>query len=245
MSALAFDIKGAYDRVTDRRLIQRLWEQGTPLSLIRWVVSFLNNRTAALRLDGETGIPEPVKIGVPEESPVAPILFMLFTASLFEIPTKEEKRAGLRIRGYVDDGLLTCRAKDESLSTAKVQLAFCEVEAWAEENGMIFDPGKFEAIHFSRKTVFPNPEITLSLPASTNGFGELRIIKPVPKKASFRWLGIYFDSRLSFSDLVEKMASKGRKVASGLSMLVKTTRGVEAFIMRKAVHVCVLPILTY
>lgn len=41
------------------------------------------------------------------------------------------------------------------------------------------------------------------------------------------------------------MASKGQKAASGLSMLIKTTRRVEAFIMRKAFHVYILPILTY
>ena len=110
---------------------------------------------------------------------------------------------------------------------------------------MIFDTRKFEAIHFSRKTAFPNPVIKLPLPASANGFGELRVIKPIPKKASMRWLRIYFDSRLSFSDHAEKMASKGRKAASGLSMLVKTIRRVEALIMQKTVHVCILPILTY
>ncbi len=41
------------------------------------------------------------------------------------------------------------------------------------------------------------------------------------------------------------MASKGRRAAAGLSMLVKTTRGVEAVIIRKAVHACILPIFTY
>ena len=60
-----------------------------------------------------------------------------------------------------------------------------------------------------------------------------------------RWLGVYFDSRLSFSDHAAKMASKGRKAAAGLSMLVKTTRGVEAVIMRKEVHAYILQILTY
>ena len=40
----------------------------------RWVASFLNDRTAALRPDGQTGGQEAVKIGVPQGSPVAPIL---------------------------------------------------------------------------------------------------------------------------------------------------------------------------
>lgn len=200
MTVLAFDIKGAFDRVTDGRLVKRLWEQGIPLTLIRWLASFLNDRAAALRLDGEKGDQEPVKIGIPQGSPVSPILFMLFTAPLFRILTREEKKTGLSIRGYVDDGLLTCRAKDETLSTAKVQPVFSKIEAWASENGMVFDPAKFEAIHFSRKAGFPNPEIILPPLPIANGTGEPRIIKSMAKKASMRWLGVYFDSRLSFSD---------------------------------------------
>ena len=81
---------------------------------------------------------------------------------------------------------------------------------------MVFDQAKFEAIHFSRKKQFPNPEIVL-LPATTANVEEIpRIIKPVTKKGSMRWLGFYFDPRLSFSDHAAKMASKGWKAAAGL-----------------------------
>ena len=195
---MAFDIKGAFDRVTDTRLIKRLWKQNIPLSIIRWVASFLNNRTAAVRLDGETNNQEPLKIGVPQGSPVAPILFMLFTAPLFKIFTKEDKNAGIKIRGYVDDGLLTARAPKEDTSAKLIQATFAKVEAWAAQSGMIFDQAKLEAIHFSRKQNFPNPEI-IFLSNATVGVEE-RIIKPTSKKGSMRWLGVYFDSRLSFSD---------------------------------------------
>ena len=137
VAALAFDIKGAFDRVTDARLIKWLWEQDIHLPMIRLVASFLK------RLDGEIGDQEPVKIEVPQGSPVAPILFMLFTAPLFKILTKEEIRAGMKIRGYVDDGLLTARASKEVTSTAKIQETFAKVEAWAAQNGMVFDQAKF------------------------------------------------------------------------------------------------------
>ena len=67
----------------------------------------------------------------------------------------------------------------------------------------------------------------------------------VDKSSALRWLGIYFDSRLSFANHAEKMATKGRVAATGLHMLTKTTRGVEAEVMRRAVHSCIIPILTY
>lgn len=41
------------------------------------------------------------------------------------------------------------------------------------------------------------------------------------------------------------MASKERKAVSGLNMLGNTVRGVERYVMRQAVHTCILPILTY
>lgn len=85
LTALAFDIKGAFDRVTAKRLVKRLYDQNIPLEHIRWVASFLHSRSAAIRLDGYIGEAKPVQIGVPQGSPAAPILFMLFTAPLFKI----------------------------------------------------------------------------------------------------------------------------------------------------------------
>lgn len=85
LTALAFDIKGAFDRVSKTRLTKRLSEQNIPITLTRWVALFLNEHTAAIRLDGQTGKQEVIEIGVPQGSPVAPILFMLFTAPLFKL----------------------------------------------------------------------------------------------------------------------------------------------------------------
>lgn len=140
LTALAFDIKGAFDTVTEKRLIARLWEQNIPLPIIRWIASFLTDRKAAIRLDGHIGSQEKVGIGVPQGSPVAPILFMLFTAPLFKLFSPTSREPGVAIRGYVDDGLLTSRAKRGELSVLKVASAFEKVEQWAFDNGMSFDP---------------------------------------------------------------------------------------------------------
>ena len=109
---------------------------------------------------------------------------------------------------------------------------------------MSFDPNKFEAIHFSRKRNFDNVNIQLPPSPGAPYNAEPRIVKPTPNSA-MRWLGVYFDSRLSFKCHAEKMASKGRKAVSGLNMLGNTVQGVEPYVMRQAVHACILPILTY
>ena len=121
-------------------------------SSFRWVASFLNDRTAALRLDDKTGGPGTSKNwGATGVASSTNFIHAIYSAVIQNPYKRKKKEGGLCIRGYVDDDLLTCRAKDETLSTSKVQTAFSKVEAWAEENGMIFDLGKFEAIHFFGK----------------------------------------------------------------------------------------------
>lgn len=176
---------------------------------------------------------------------MAPILFMLFTAPLFKLFSNEKKEAGISIRGYVDDGLLTARHKSVQTGVTKIALAFKKVEQWAYDNGMVFDPAKFEAIHFSRKRNLLNLDIELPAPPFAQDPMVIRIVKPTPKDASMRWLGVYYDARLSFKRHVEKMASKGRRAVAGLKMLGNTVQGVETKVIRRAVHACILPILTY
>lgn len=86
---------------------------------------------------------------------------MLFTAPLFKILNGENKRAGLKIQRYVDDGLLTFVVTSKNEAAVKLQEIFAIAEKWVYENGLSFDLGKFEAIHFSRKQNLPNLSIHL------------------------------------------------------------------------------------
>ncbi len=104
----------------------------------------------------------------------------------FHSQRKLAREQGVAIRGYVDDGLLTCRAKKEELSAAKIATAFQKVEQWAFDNGMSFDPNKFEAIHFSRKRNFNNASIQLPPSPDASYNAEPRIVKPTPKHSAMR-----------------------------------------------------------
>lgn len=89
-------------------------------------------------------------------------LFLLFTAPLFKLFQGIKKATSLTIRGYVDDGLFTISATSENASIEIIPATFKKLEKWADENGMVFNLNKFEAIPFSRKRKYPNLEIILS-----------------------------------------------------------------------------------
>ncbi|KAL6309790.1 hypothetical protein BKA93DRAFT_715390, partial [Sparassis latifolia] len=63
--------------------------------------------------------------------------------------------------------------------------------------------------------------------------------------ANVRWLGVYFDRKLTFHQHVKNMAGKAMKATNALSMLANTVRGLSQVHMRTLYIGCVLPIITY
>ena len=84
-SALTFDIKGYFDFVNHQRLLHTLRQKRIPLQIVKWVGSFLKDREAAVCLDGVRGEMKKVENGIPQGSPVSPILASFYSAELLEI----------------------------------------------------------------------------------------------------------------------------------------------------------------
>jgi Reverse transcriptase (RNA-dependent DNA polymerase) len=72
------DVKGAFDYVVKERLLQRMNKLEIPQFLINWTESFLTNRQAQLIIDGFTCSLKDTNSGVPQGSPVSPILFNIY-----------------------------------------------------------------------------------------------------------------------------------------------------------------------
>ncbi|EAQ85238.1 hypothetical protein CHGG_09252 [Chaetomium globosum CBS 148.51] len=81
-SLLQLDISGAFDTVNHTRLLATLRLQGYPQWVVLWVKAWLSNRVAILHFDGQKTEDIPVIAGVPQGSPLSPILFILYIASL-------------------------------------------------------------------------------------------------------------------------------------------------------------------
>jgi len=82
--ALLLDVRGAFDRVDKRQLLKRMIQIGIEGNMIRWVDSFLSDRRAMLVIDGRTGQTHAIQAGLPQGSPVSPVLFILSVSALFQ-----------------------------------------------------------------------------------------------------------------------------------------------------------------
>ncbi len=138
---------------------------------------------------------------------------------LTHLPKKE---AGISIRRYVNDGFLTAQHKSVQISVSRIVVAFKKIEQRADDNGMVFDSAKFEAIYFFQKRNLLNLGIELPTPLFAQNLMVTRIVKPTPKVFSMRLLGVYNDARFLFKRPVEKMASKSRRAVAGFKMLENT-----------------------
>ncbi|KAI9146760.1 putative RNA-directed DNA polymerase from transposon BS [Paramyrothecium foliicola] len=102
VTLVTMDIQGAFDTVMRKRLALRLREQGWPEHLARWVYSFMNDRSARVRYQDITTASSPLRCGLPQGSPVSPILFLLYTEPIYRLGNPKGRF------GYADDTAILC-----------------------------------------------------------------------------------------------------------------------------------------
>lgn len=225
-SFITMDVKGAFDGILPGRLARRLREQGWPAHLISWVISFITNRTVKIQLDGETGPETSIKCGLPQGSPISPILFMLYIAPLFWL-------GGLKRRfGYADDIGLLCISLSLQSNSTSLQKDLQEILDWGQAEGITFDPKKSELMHFTRGRNEPSPLNSPQVIAGTHSIKET--------EGPLRWLGVFFDRKLRFKQHVCILSAKAQVIANAICSLGKTTRGVSPILIQRAVSACVL-----
>lgn len=97
MAMVTLDVQGAFDAVLHKRLLRRMREQGWPKTLCRWVESFLTTRKIRVRHHDGTTEDKVVECGVPQGSPLSPLLFLLYIVVLVQDEGKNNRF------GYADD----------------------------------------------------------------------------------------------------------------------------------------------
>lgn len=153
--------------------------------MVKWVASFTQGRTASLRLGNYMSQTFQLPAGLPQGSPISPILFMLFIESIFKQGSIRTRRGRF---GYADD---ICQlVASPSLEENYIALQHCteDLRQWRAREGLTFDFSKTELQHFTRGAKHPNPTCFIRPPPKG-----IHRIDPPPLNGATRWLGIWFD----------------------------------------------------
>ena len=79
---ISLDISKVFDRVWHKGLLAKLPMFGLHNNLIKWIASFLSERSIAISVNGFLSEPHSTNSGVPQGSVITPVLFILFTNDL-------------------------------------------------------------------------------------------------------------------------------------------------------------------
>ena len=195
------------------RLLSELRRKHIPLEYVKWVSSFLSNREAAICIDGKRGSMKHVENGIPQGSPISPILAVFYTAELLEqfkhnTPANHNqnpnKTTDVHLLMYVDDGKLYVSSSSLEMNVEKLKEAYNKAEKWLKSAGLSPDYAKRELMHYTRRKNDGSPLITFD-----DGDGNQRVVKP---EATVRWLGVYFDCKLCFQKHASILAAWGENV---------------------------------
>ena len=212
VSALFIDFKGAFDRVPHDAICKKLDTLRAPAYLSNWVASFLHSRSGRIQLEGYTGPLFYLPVGVPQGSPLSPILFIMFNGDVLEVIKQAQIRtngtkfgvAGGRPAGFADDISLWIVGDSLESNVIRLTAIGSAVLHWAQSTGQFLESTKTVLMHFSRehRALESQPWVQI------DGVQ----IKPTN---STRFLGLVVDKRLTWVDHVKARVQTALQLALG------------------------------
>ena len=199
------DYAKAFDKVDHALLIKKMHRYDIHPKIIKWIESFLTDRTQQVVVDGHMSIAALIISGVPQGTVLGPILFLIFINDITSCISNSV------LRCFADDTrMMKAISSCEDMSTLQSDLN--DVMKWSQRNNMSLHQDKFEYMSHVHRANRANT-LQQVLPFSsevyqyTTSKGSLRPVEQLKD------LGVVVSSDLSWSAHVNAMANKARKKA--------------------------------
>jgi hypothetical protein len=215
VSALGLDISGAFDNVSHERLVHILAKKGYPKWIRKIVQSFITERTTRIVYAGYESPSIVTNTGIPQGSPLSPILFLFFISELLE--TFQDVNNDTIGFGFVDDTTLVTWGATATENCIRLEEAHDKCAVWARRHGAKFAPDKYQIMHFTRKRKHPQEDLAATV--RINGVpAEL-----MPK--CIKILGIWVDSKLQWKEHILKARNKGIQQVAAMARIAQSSWG--------------------
>ncbi|OQE10076.1 hypothetical protein PENFLA_c095G04748 [Penicillium flavigenum] len=226
LSLISFDVKGAYNGVCKERLLQRMKARGIPEGLLRWVEAFCSERTANIQINGQLSEVQSLpQAGLPQGSPLSPILFLFFNADLVQRQIDSQGGAV----AFVDDFTAWVTGSTAQSNREGIEAIINKALDWERRSGATFEAEKTAIIHFAPKTRKSDHD-----PFTIKG-------QTVVPQDHVKILGLLMDTRLKYKEHIARAASKGLEAAMELRRL----RGLAPASARQLFTSTVAPVVDY
>ena len=205
-----FDLESAYDTTWKYGIMNDLHDFGIRGRLAYFISAFLNERQFRVRVGDTFSNLHEQEMGVPQGS--------ILSVTLFSVKINNIVKSvcpGVECFLYVDDFCICYRSKHMHTIERQLQQVLNNLSKWSSENGFKFSKTKTKCMHFcqSRK-LHLDPELTLD---------DVQI-EVVPE---FKFLGLLFDSKLSFIPHINYLSNKCQKALNLLRVVSSMDWGAD------------------
>jgi hypothetical protein len=190
------DIIGAFNNVTHQAIVKAMKTAGFPQEIITWYGNYTQGRSCEITLGPKT-YKRFLKDGTSQGGILSPIIFNLVINILLLIIEKA-KILGI---AFADDTMKGERGRCLQTILIKLQRVLNDLTRALDKTGMKFSPEKTAVLIFSKKKVNTQdlPKITM--------YG-----KPIEFQSQTKYLGVTFDSRLSFKPHIQNKFRTAKKL---------------------------------
>ena len=211
VGALCMDVQAAFPSVNPRCLTRQLHEQGIDEDLVRWTRDFMSERSVQMVVGGEEQQPVDATSGLPQGSPVSPLLFALYMSGLHRFMDQQARE--MVVLSFVDDVTLLVSATSVRDVSIRLERGARLAIRWGEMNAASFETSKTEAILLSRSRRNWRDKGRESVRVGNHQIGYNR--------GATRWLGVWIDSRLSFRENTHRSTARARKAEAWLTSFMR------------------------
>lgn len=209
---LSLDISGAFDHVSHERLLHNLRKRKLPPVITRWVASFLQNRRTKIKLpEGESDWLQ-TDSGIPQGSPISPILFLFFIADLLD--TVDNGALRVSAVGFVDDINILTYGSSTERNCRVLSETHKKCLRWAETHGAKFAPEKYEVIHLTKA----KKKFNLNIAPIIEGI-------QIDTKNHVRILGVQIDTKLRWGKHIAVVKEKAASLLLATGRIGASTWG--------------------
>ncbi len=188
------DLKKAFDTVNHEILIKKLAKYGINGNELNWFKSYLHNRSQAVRVNSSLSDFKTYNTGIPQGSILGPLLFIIFVNCLPDIVTCKTVM-------YADDTSLMCKAKNVDDLKVQLESNLKAVAQWFQANKLTLNTDKTKFMVFGTSHILDQfSDITVT-------FND----KVIEKVDVFKYLGIKFDSNMSWSSQIDYLSGNVSK----------------------------------
>ena len=224
VDTIYLDFSKAFDKVDHTILLKKLSLIGIRGKMLTWIKSFLTSRTQRVMVNGVLSDPAPVLSGVPQGSVLGPLLFLVLIGDI------DSEILSSFVSSFADDTRLF-RGITGVRDASSLQTDLEKVYQWAEDNNMLYNNKKFEALRYGPDQVL---KTTTSYTAPDGSI--------IPEKDHVRDLGVQMSADGSFQQHINTMCLSARNMCA---WILRTFQSRSEELMMTLWKSLVLPILDY